>query len=117
MDVRETQQPGYEDNVAGRALIEQRCIYQNITAGAPTTTAVKSGAGFLHAIVVNLPVAAGKVELFDNTAGSGTRIGTITIPTGPVAPVTVFYDVAFTTGLTLITTWSGVTMEITVSYR
>ena len=86
--------------------------YANITGD--TTTTVKSGKGYLHAITLNAPTATETITIYDNTAGSGTKIGTITIPASPV-PVTLFYDVAFWTGLTIVTATAA--SDITVSYR
>lgn len=89
--------------------------FANITTA--TTTTVKSGAGVLHGYVVNTDAASGTITFYDNTAGSGTKIGTITnpvtllqmgpLPSGPI-------DIAFSTGLTIVTTG---TQDITVSYR
>jgi len=50
--------------------------YQNITTN--TTTTVKSGPGFLHTICLNTAAANGTVTVYDNSAGSGTKIATIT---------------------------------------
>ena len=85
----------------------------NITAAAPTTTVVKSGAGVLHTITFNKPVATAVVTIYDNTATSGTIIGTITIPASPM-PVTLTYDAYFGTGLTLTTATAA--QDITVTY-
>jgi hypothetical protein len=81
-----------------------------------TTTTSKSGAGFLHSITVNTIVASATITVYDNTAGSGTKIATITLPSTITsdAPFTLRYDVAFATGLTIVT--SGAT-DLTVSYR
>lgn len=66
--------------------------YQNITGDATTT--VKSGGGYLHTITINAPTATETITIYDSTAGSGTKIGTITVPASP-QPVTLTYDVAF----------------------
>jgi hypothetical protein len=73
--------------------------YTNITTD--TTTTVKSGIGLLHAVVINTAAATEVITIFDNTAASGTKIGTITVVAGQA--VTVFYDVGFNTGLTIQT--------------
>lgn len=81
-----------------------------------TTTVVKNGAGVLSRIVINTPIASNTIAVYDNTAGSGTLIGTLTIPstvTGE-APMAVEFGCAFATGLTLVT--SG-TSDLTVIYR
>lgn len=98
--------------VAPAAAQVQPFQYQNITT--KTTTTVKSAPGTLHAITFNNPVATGTVTIYDNTAGSGTTIGTITVPSSP-QPVTVTYDVQFWTGLTIVTATEN--MDITVSFR
>jgi hypothetical protein len=88
--------------------------FSNIKTAATTT--VKSGAGTLHRITVNTLIASATISIFDNTAGSGTTIGKLTLPstiTG-VNPFTVEFDLHFATGLTIIT--SGLT-DITVTYR
>jgi hypothetical protein len=87
--------------------------YRNITAAAPTTTVVATGAGILHAITFNNPAATAVVTVYDNTAASGTKIGTITVPASPM-PVTLTYDVAFDIGLTITTATAA--SDITVSY-
>lgn len=84
--------------------------FANITTS--TTTTVKSGAGVLHLVNVNaLGTVASLVTVYDNTAGSGTKIATINSLTlsGAFA-----YDIAFSTGLTVVTTGAP---DITVSYR
>lgn len=106
--------PAYEDGTAGRAVVEMRFSATNIVLAAPTTTIVKSGPGVLHAITFNKPVATGVVTLFDNTAASGTVIGTITTPANPL-PVTLIYDTQFTIGLTI--TSATAAQDITVCFR
>lgn len=86
--------------------------YTNITTD--TTTVIKTGQGVLHAINFNKPVATEVITVFDNTAASGTAIATITIPASP-QPVTLFYDVSFNTGLTILTATAA--SDITVSWR
>lgn len=79
-----------------------------------TTTTVKSGAGVLHNISVNtLGTVASTTTIYDNTAGSGTVIGVINTLTLSGSFV---LDVAFTVGLTIVTTGT-VAPDITVSYR
>lgn len=73
----------------------------NITGTA--TTVVKSGAGVLKSIIVNKAVATGTISVFDNTAGSGTLVATITTPTGPTGPYVLPYEYGFTTGMTIVT--------------
>lgn len=91
---------------------EAQYTYNNISTN--TTTTVKSGPGFLHALAVNNPGASETVTLYDNTTNSGTLIATITIPAGYLG--TILYDVKLTTGLTIVT--AGTTAcNLTVSYR
>lgn len=87
--------------------------YANITAAAPTTTVLRSTAGILHCITFNKPVATTVATVYDNTAGSGTIIATITVPASPM-PVTLTYDAAFATGLTVVTATAA--SDITVTY-
>lgn len=87
--------------------------FTNITAAAPTTTVVRTGSGILHSITFNKPVATGVITIYDNTAASGTLIGTITIPASPM-PVTLTYDARFETGLTIVTATAA--QDITVSF-
>lgn len=87
--------------------------YNNITAAAPTTTVVKTGSGILHTITFNKPVATCVVTIYDNTSATAPIIGIITVPASPL-PVTLTYDVAFDTGLTIVTATEA--SDITVSY-
>lgn len=85
----------------------------NITTG--TTTPIKTGAGVLHSITVNKLVASATIEL-DDALTQTSPFGIITLPgtITALAPFTVIYDVAFTTGLSITT--SGAT-DITVSWK
>lgn len=87
--------------------------FLNITAAAPTTTVVKTGAGILHTLTFTKPVATGVVTIYDNTAASGTIVGTITVPASP-QPVTLVFDAALSTGLTIVTATAA--QDITVTY-
>lgn len=95
--------------------------YTNITTN--TTTTVKSGAGVLVGITINNPAALTVANLtltiYDNTAGSGTKIGTWTVPFGltGAVPFKIPYELAFTTGLTIVTAGPTVTADITVEWR
>jgi hypothetical protein len=84
--------------------------YLNITGQA--TTVVKSSPGILHTICVNTPAATETITIYDNTAASGTKIGTATVfaSTNPCFT----YDVNFTIGLTLVTATAS--SDLTVSY-
>lgn len=89
--------------------------FLNIVAGQATTT-VKSGAGTLHSIVFNSAASATNVTtVYDNTAGSGTVIA-IPAATTATVPTTLIFDIAFATGLTIVTaTANGSNM--TVCYK
>lgn len=98
------------NGVTNPVFTEESFLFSNIKTN--TTTVVKSGAGILHSIVVNtLGLVASSVIIYDNTAGSGTTIGTINTLT---LSGSFIYDLAFATGLTIVTT-GGV--DITVTYR
>lgn len=81
-----------------------------------TTTNCKSGAGFLHTLCINTVTASATITAYDNTAGSGTVMLVITNPVSllGMGPICASYDLAFSTGLTLVTT--GV-QDITATYR
>jgi hypothetical protein len=84
--------------------------FSNITTA--TTTTSKSGAGYLRNITVNTGGAGSTLTVYDNTAGSGTKIATI--DTSTVGTKT--YDIAFATGLTLVSA-SGTPADITVAWK
>lgn len=88
--------------------------FTNITTA--TTTTVKSGSGFFKALIVNKGVATATITIYDNTAGSGTKIGTITFGAALLSDPgsTVEYCCKFSTGLTIVT--SGAT-DLTVIYK
>lgn len=85
--------------------------YKNITTD--TTTTLKTGPGYLHTVCVNTPAATGTITVYDNTAASGTKIGTITSFASVSGCFT--YDVAFWTGLTVVTATAA--PDVTVSFR
>lgn len=75
-----------------------------------TTTQVKSGAGFLHAIVVG-ETAAGAISVIDNTTGSTVNIASLK---ASIAEGTYVFNCKFTTGLRIITAAAS---KISVIYR
>jgi hypothetical protein len=81
-------------------------------AAAPTTTSLKSTPGYLHTICVNTPAATGTITVYDGTA-SGAEIAIIT-GYGSV-PFCAVSDVAFWTGLTIVTATAA--QDVTVSFR
>lgn len=87
--------------------------FQNIAGAA--TTVVKSGVGTLAKIVINKPVATGVITIYDNTAATGTKIGTITNPAAILQQqLELEYMCKFTTGLTVVTSAAD---DITVIYK
>ena len=94
-------------------MAERSYNYQNIT-GAATTT-VLNRIGILGKIVINNPVAGATITLYDNTAASGTKIGTITLPATINTPGgDIEYYITCANGLTIVTTGSG--LDITVVF-
>jgi hypothetical protein len=88
------------------------CNYARINSN--TTTTLKSGKGVLHGVTIGVKGATSNTAtLYDNTAGSGTVIAVIDT-TSNVA--TLLYDVAFSTGLTVVTA-TGTAADLTVAYR
>lgn len=86
--------------------------YANIATNA--TTVVKAGAGTLHSITINTKGASSNTAtIYDNTAGSGTKIATIDTT---AAQTTLVLDVAFATGLTIVTA-TGTAGDLTVAYK
>lgn len=94
-----------EDLVNDVQKVEQRFQYANLTAAA-----VKTGAGVLHAIVVN-STAAGTISVFDNSAASGTTIATLKASIGEAS---YRFDAAFATGLTVVLAGAS---NVTIVYR
>lgn len=90
----------------------QRPKYANITTN--TTTTLKLGAGTLRKIIINTNGSTNNTAtIYDNTTGSGTKIGTITTST---AVGGVFeYDLDFFAGLTIVTA-NGSAANLTVVY-
>lgn len=111
---REREASSISNTGIGVASVEEDGrLFKNITTAATTT--VKSGAGYLHEVCINKTVASATISMFDNTAGSGTSIGVITMPASLIQSATCFqYDIEFSTGLTLTTVGA---QDITVSYR
>lgn len=105
------------EDIANDVLkVEERYSYSGVIAA---DTLVKTGSGFLHCITVSQADAAptaGTIILYDNTAESGTQIFNWSVLTSTFLPFTIFFDVAFTTGLYAgFTTTADVNLQI--SYR
>lgn len=84
--------------------------YNYLHIPTATTTTVKTGTGVLHSITVGAK-GLGAYVVYDNTAGSGTKIAD---NLGSTVETTDVYDVAFTTGLTIVTAGAS---KLTVTYR
>ena len=98
---------------SGRLAVGQGESYKNIiqtTSDSSTLSQVKTGAGYLHAIIVN-SAAAGAITVYDGTSTSGTKIATLK---ASVAEGTYMYNVKFSTGLRVEMASNP---NITVSYR
>lgn len=81
---------------------------------ANSTVTHKAGAGVCHGVVVNTVGTTTTIVLYDNTAGSGTKIATI--DTSVIGAGLYQYDAIFTTGLTSVT--AGVAAaDVTVLWR
>lgn len=86
--------------------------FTNITTS--TTTTIKSGAGVLHLVNINADgTVASATTVYDSLTGSGTKIATINSLALSGAFV---YDVAFSIGLTVVTTGTS-PPDVTVSWR
>ena len=94
------------------AVEETGRLYNNITTA--TTTTVKSAKGYLHALSINTAVASATITIYDNTSAAAPKIMTITLPSTVGNPFVMVLDIAFQTGLTIVT--SAVT-DITAIYR
>lgn len=106
--VREQYAPLYEDNVAQRALTEQRFTPGYISTA--TTTTLKTGSGLMHAVIVQ-GGTTGTIIIYDNTAASGTILASFDTTN---ALASYMFNVSFATGLTVVT---SAATKLTVSYR
>ncbi len=84
--------------------------FANITTA--TTTAVKATPGVLERIIVNTAGAGSTLTIYNNTAGSGAKVGTMTT----AAQGSFEFNVACSTGITVVSA-SGTPADITVVYR
>lgn len=82
-------------------------------AGAATTL-VKTGAGVLHYVCDNTPVAAATIKVDDAITDTTPRIAIITVPAAAANPFCQRYDVIFSTGLTIVTSGAD---DVTIAYR
>lgn len=82
----------------------------NITTDATTT--LKSGAGLLGSVCVNTVASGETIAIYDNTVGSGTKIGTITSASGQ-SPSCETFNASFYTGLTVVTATAAGDLTVT----
>ena len=104
-----------EDVTNDVTKVEQRFAYSLVTSD----TAVKSAPGFLHTLTFSCNDAAptaGTIDVYDNTAASGTKIFSWTLTTTPFTPCSVVIDTNFATGLYVAFTTTA-DVNVTVSYR
>lgn len=81
--------------------------YKNLSGAG--TTVVQTGRGVLEQIIVGSAAANGTVTVYDNTAGSGTVITTLTFGASP-SPTFGSIDcgeLQFQTGLTVVIATGG----------
>lgn len=102
------------DKLAGEDIpndvmkVEQRFNYSSVSTA--TTTLIKNGSGFIHQIRV-IGGTLGAITVYDSLTATGSQI----VPTvTPTAQGLLIEDVAFATGLTILTAAATI---ITVSYR
>lgn len=89
--------------------------YVHIAAGQATTV-IKASAGTLHSIVLNSAALATNVTtVYDNPSVAGTVIAIPNVVAATV-PSTLIFDIAFATGLTIITTTAN-GGDMTVCYK
>lgn len=94
----------------GQMVEEAGRPFANLATSATTT--IKTGPGYLHSITVNTAGTTSTATVYDNTTNSGTKIATI----DTTAKGTLTYDLAFSTGLTIVTA-GGAAGDLTVTYR
>jgi hypothetical protein len=85
---------------------DYRCTYISTN----TTTQVKTGAGYLKAIVVG-ETAAGAISIIDNTSGSTANMGVLK---ASIAEGTYTFNCHFQAGLRIVTAAAS---KISVIYR
>lgn len=113
-----------QTNSHGALAVQFRNSFRNVIGNATTT--VKSGAGILHMVILNNNATNGSAVIYDNTAGSGTKMFTFNIgsPSGGLLSTsgqpgpfsTGPLGLEFSTGLTIVTSGST-SNDITLIYR
>lgn len=87
--------------------------YKNIAA-TTTGTIINTGEGVLYSITFNTPTATSVITIYDGISTSGTKIGTITVPTSPMA-TTLFYNVQYLVGLYIVMATAN--SDITLNFK
>lgn len=87
--------------------------YKSAHISTDATTVIKSGPGILHTICYNTPGASATATVYDNTSAAAPILAVISLTTSD-APQCLTYDLAFTTGLTIVT--AVATTDLTVSF-
>lgn len=115
---------GLQGNQFAELAIQYRNKFLNIVGNATTT--IKSGSGRLHSFTINDNTTNGTITIYDNTAASGTKIGTFQIgspsggllsSSGQQGPIIIGpLGCEFSTGLTVVTSGSS-NNNITVLYQ
>lgn len=97
---------------SGTWTVGESNSFINVT-GATTSTVIKSGAGVLHTVTINKKGTTSIAALYADLVGEGSKIAEIdtTLSTNDF-----LYDVAFTSGLVLVTTGAA-GADLTVSYK
>jgi predicted RecA/RadA family phage recombinase len=102
-----------QSNLFGELAIRHRNKFTN-TTGAATTT-IKSGAGVFAGICLNNGTASSTITIYDNTAGSGTKIASIAPGSVALFGTCTYWDAEFATGLTIVTTVAST--DVTILYQ
>ena len=85
--------------------------YLNITTDATTT--ISSGPAVLGEVCINTTAAGETITIYDNTSGSGTKVGTITLAAASGGCFN--YNSYMKTGLTIVTAVAAA--DLTVVWR
>jgi len=90
--------------------------FTNITT--QTTTIISPQGSKLIKVIINTPAALGVITIYNNKAGSGAKLGTITngasiTPNG--GGVVMEYGVTMQNGITVVT--SGANQDITIVWK
>jgi hypothetical protein len=86
---------------------------QYLEIATQATFTLKTGAGYLQGICVNLP-NGGSIRIFDNIAASGTAIaGGAAAFALPAAGSFLNYDCHFSNGLTIVTSVANPSITVT----